>query len=101
MTIQHPTNKGELYHNGILDIIHHILKTQTSHREIIRFTLLTLFNLLDNDSSSKYSVAQARQKCLLLGLMELILPCETSFAEDRDIVESVRRIGQFLYSNYS
>jgi hypothetical protein len=114
MTLDHAENQAAFYYANGLSIIQTILDNFKEEREITRYTLLALLNLLNTPSSdqysyhlsnsrqSSYSVAQARQNCLLLGLAETIIHCESArFPDDRDIVQSARRIGQLLYSNYS
>lgn len=106
MTIQHNGNKEELFRGSIFESIRDILDAFAEDKEITRYTLLTLFNMLDDQGSGhtsgrRYSCAEARQKCLLLGLTDRILHCETRFSDDRDIVNTARLVGQFLYSNFS
>lgn len=107
MTIQHGGNKEELFRGKVFESIRDILDTFAEDKEIVRYTLLTLFNMLDEQggghptAGKRYSCAEARQRCLLLGLTDRILQCETRFSDDRDIANTARLVGQFLYSNFS
>lgn len=108
MTIQHWGNKEELFRGKAFESIRDVLDTFAEDKEIVRYTLLTLFNMLDDQgggghpaAGKRYSCAEARQRCLLLGLTDRILQCETRFADDRDIANTARSVGQYLYSNFS
>lgn len=106
MSIDHSENQAELYHLGCISVVHYVLQHFPSDREIIRYALLTLLNILDHRSGSSafrgFSAAKAREECLLSGIAECVLRCESNlFPQDHDLVKTAHHIGQLLYSNYS
>eukprot|EP01038_Epipyxis_sp_PR26KG_P008551 gene8551-11557_t len=101
LSLDNPSNKAEIYHNGCIDIIIKGLKLYHNDKVIIRQALALLFNLLMSDSKTKYSIAEARQMTMTSGIVDIVHEIHREFKDVRDIIATSQGILDLIIMEWS
>ncbi len=101
LTYQHPPNKKEFVDLSGLDVTVDALKQHTKEAEVIHQGVIMLTNVLQEDGRAKMNLANARQKALACGVVDVVQIAKKAYPERGTLIKSCDDILEVLISDWA